>query len=309
MANQEGKTRTDRREVHSVYVPVPTIVLNTSAAKNSEQTTLTHSRSAGDLDMVLSDTDDFQAPSKFKGLSKLNSSMTGFAQDSDQSNALGLYCSPRMLRRSQNSTDSGNKRHSGLFIDSLNACSLNCLDPGSSVGSTVSLNSEYTARSVGLISNDSNSECSQNAYQAGVLDGSFHKHNVLKRFYSTPEKDEDLLAYQNRVRRNSKSMGNMQKEDMHNFVSFDFGSDSADDNHRRFDSVQDSTESCDIDNSLAARTGVSSTEEGEDGAGTEAGTGNPKNLVKAVTGSVAMRDSRIRKWLVEIRDPDDSVNS
>lgn len=309
MENQAVKPRKDRREIHSVYVPVPTIVLNTSAAKNAEQTTLTHSRSAGDLDMVLSDKDDYQAPSKSKGISKFTSSMSGCVQDLGQRNSLGLYCSPRMLRRSQNSVDGGHKRHSGLFTDSLNACSLNCLDPGSRVGSTMSLNSEYTARSVGLISNDSNSECSQNAYQAGVLDGSFHKHNVLKRFYSTPEKDEDLVTYQARVRRNSKSMGNMQKEDMHNFVSFDFGSDSTDDNQQHIDSVPDSTESCDIDNSLAWRTGASGAEEEEEQAGAETGASNSQNLVKAVTGSMAMRDSRIRKWLVEIRDPEENVNT
>lgn len=302
------KARIDRKEIRSVCVPVPTIVLNTSAAKVTEQAALTHSRSAGDLDLVLSDTDDYQAPSKSKGISKISGSVSGYIQDADQSNALGLYCSPRMLRRSQNSSDGTQKRHSAMFVDSLNACNLNSLEPGSRVGSSVSLNSEYTSRSIGLISNDSNSECSHNAYQPGVIDTSFHKHNVLKRFYSTPEKDEDLLTYQARVRRNSKSMGNMQKEDMHNFASFDFGSDSTDDNHQHFDSVQDSTESCDIDNSLAWRTSASGADDEVEQP--EAGAnGSSPNLVKAVTGSSAMRDSRIRKWLVEIRDPEDNVNS
>lgn len=299
-----GKSRAERREIHSVCVPVPTIVLNSSAAKGSEQATLTHSRSAGDLDMVLADTDEYQASGMFKGISKFTGSVSGCIHN-DGNNALGLYCSPRMLRRSQYTADSRQKRQSGLFIESLNACNLNCLEPGSRVGSTVSLNSEYTSRSIGLISNDSNSECSQHSFQPGVLDGPFHKHSLLKRFYSTPEKDDDLITYQTRVRRNSKSMGNMQNEDMHDLVSFDLGSDStADDCQQNLDSVADSIEGCDIDNSLKARTEASETDDSE-----HRGADSSQTLVKSVTGSLAMRDSRIRKWLVEIRDADDGSST
>ncbi|KAL4225715.1 hypothetical protein ACF0H5_016404 [Mactra antiquata] len=297
MEHRENKSRIDRREVHSVYVPVPTIVLNSSNEKN-DSASLSHSRSAGDLDMTLNDTDEFQASGLPKGMSKFSSSVADGIQESDCINAIGLYCSPRMLRKTAKSPEEEPHKHSRLFLESVNACNLNCLDPGSRVGSSVSLNSEYTSRSIGLISNDSSSECSHHHYgAAGSMEGSTHKHGVLKRFYSTPEKDGDILTYTSNVRRNSKSMGNMQLDDLDNFVSFDFGSDSTEDNSRHIN-----VPSCDIDESLEKRTAY--TEEDISGD-----VPTEKNLVTAVTGSSSLRDGRIRKWLTEISSPDENSNS
>lgn len=301
MERREGKSRTDRREVHSVCMPVPTIILNSSTAGKSDHAALSHSRSAGDLDIAIVDTDAYQASGKSDrpGMGKFSNSVADGIQDTDlrDVNSIGLYCSPRTTRRSAKSTDDSTQK-SGMFLESLNACNLNSLDPGSRVGSTVSLNSEYTSRSVGLISNDSNSECSHHHYSLGIMEGSVHKHSVLKRFYSTPEKDDELLNYTPNVRRNSKSMGNMQQEDLENFVSFDFGSDStADDNFQHI-----SGPGCDIDESLAHRTAY--TDEGA-----SEGIHSNRTLVTAVTGGSSLRDGRIRKWLTEISGPEENSNS
>lgn len=288
MDRREIKSRSGRREIRSVCMPVPTIILNPTA--NTEHA-LSHSRSAGDLDTVLCDTEDY---ADSQGKSKFSSSVSDGIQqiDAKQTNGIGLYCSPRMTRRAVKSTDAVSSKQSGAFLESLNACSLNCLDPGSRVGSTVSLNSEYTSRSIGLISNDSNSECSSLHYSVGVMDGSLQKHGVLKRFYSTPEKDAELLHYPTSVRRNSKSMGNMQNEDMESSVCFDFGSDSTnDDNLQGINGLS----SCDIERSLEK---TSASEEGS----------SSSNLVTMVTGSSSLREGRIRKWLTEICDPDESSN-
>ncbi|XP_052797367.1 uncharacterized protein LOC128229638 [Mya arenaria] len=302
MDQSGNQTRPERREVRSICVPVPTIILNTSEEKNA-QTVLTHSRSAGDLDVVLNDANNFEAYVNKDGKIKLSGSVSDGIQDPEQRNAIGLYCSPRLPRRS-NQAESSQQKTSAMFVESLNACSLNCLDPGSRVGSSVSLNSEYTSRSVGLISNDSNSESSQLGFAGGVMEGSYQRHGVLKRFYSTPEKDDEILQYQTNVRRNSKSMGNMQKEDLHNFVSFDFGSDSTE-QHNQFDREQGNVEFCDVDQSLARRT--ADTEEEEEGANMNAKS--ERHLVTSVTGGASMREGRIRKWLTEITDPDENSNS
>jgi hypothetical protein len=295
MERRESKSRADRREIRSVCMPVPTIVLNNS--DKPEHIGLSHSRSAGDLDTTVADV-NYEMAGKGEGMTNFSSSVSDDLHDKTQINvnAIGLYCSPRMTRRSAKSPEEPPMKQSGICLDSLNACNLNCLEPGSRVGSTVSLNSEYTARSVGLISNDSNSEYSCHNYP--VMDGSLQKHSVLKRFYSTPEKDEDIMNYTSSVRRNSKSLGNMQQEDLENFVSFDFGSDStADDNFQ-----QNLEPSCDIDESLARRTGYN-----EDGANSDGQT--DRNLVTLVTGSATLRDGRIRKWLTEITEPDENSNS
>jgi len=299
------KGKTDRREIRSVCMPVPTIILNTPNTAKSPSQGLTHSRSAGDLDVVLNDKVDFDPCSDKQKKSKFSGSVSAGLHDPEQHSAVGLYCSPRLHRRSNvtSPTDGPPTRNSVTFVDSLNACSLNCLDTGSRVGSSVSLNSEYTSRSIGLISNDSNSESSQLGFTAGLMDVSYQRHSVLKRYYSSPEKDDDLLQHQLNVRRNSKSVGNMQSEDIHEYVSFDFGSDSTDDN-TLFDRQRAHAEFCDIDNSLAVRTARVTEDECSNMNVTP-----DKPLVTCVTGGAALREGRIRKWLTEIRDPDENSNS
>lgn len=293
MDRRNSRTKQDRREIHSVCVPVPTIVLN--AEDRNEQLPLSHSRSAGDLDMAIADSGDLKSSVKSNGISQLTNS----THDGLQENDIELYCSPRMTRRSVNSEMSGlSRQNPGAFLDSLNACNLNCLDPGSRVGSSVSLNSEYTARSIGLISNDSCSENSHNLYQHGIMDSSFQKHSVLKRFYSTPEKDDDLVAHGNTVRRNSKSLGNMQGRTEDNYVCFDSESDSVDDSILPIDKTEHNNTHCDIDDSLAQRTSTGTNE-----------TPNEASLVTAVTGDSSLREGRIRKWLTEISGPTDQPDN
>ncbi|KAH3887885.1 uncharacterized protein LOC127845054 [Dreissena polymorpha] len=306
MERRETKSKSERRDIHSLCMPVPTIVLNTTAVDKPNNVTLTHSRSAGDLDVILNDADDIQSGACAEGISNISGSTSEVFCEKDLHN-IEHYCSPRLPRRSSGLDDNPHQRNSAAFVDALNLGGFSFLDTGCRVGSSVSLNSEYTARSVGLISNDSNSESSQQAYPSGVMDSSFQKHSMLKRYYSSPEKDDELLHYQSNVRRNSKSMGNMQEEDKQNFVSFDFGNDSMD-SVSLSENVQNNTEYCDIDNSLAVRTGCSR-QGAEDTSESDISEHEQRHFVTSVTGSVAMRDGRIRKWLTEITDPDDNANS
>lgn len=276
----ENRTKLDRR---SICMPVPTIVLNTSANEKSEQAALVHSRSDGDLDMTVVDPAAAECSAKFLG-----SDADEKLHEEDQ--AIGLYCSPRISRRSGSANDAS-LHQCGMFVDSLNACSLNCLGPGSRVGSTISLNSEYTSRSVGLISNDSLSECCNICCNVGVMDGSSSKHGVLKRFHSSPERDDDVLQYTSNVRRSSRSMGNMQEDE--SFACFEFGSDSADDNN-----TNQNDELCHVDNALAQRTAFD-----------EAELPSERSFVTSVTGGAALREGRIRKWLTEISDPVENFDS
>ena len=291
MERKGNRSTTDRREVHSAYMTVPTIVLNASPSEKAENCFLSHSRSAGDLDYIAAKNEpDLKMTGKKDGNSTFSSSMADDIHDLESRNKLGLYCSPRLPRRSVNADNNTGNRQSGSGLDSLNACSLNCLDPGSRVGSTLSLNSEYTTRSVGLISNDSSSECSQQYYSHGFMDGSLQKHSVLKRFYSSPEKDDDVMHHVTNVRRNSKSMGNMQGE-TDNCVCFEFGSDSTDDNFQTME-----THPCD---SASEKRTIP----GDSEPPTE------QNLVTMVTGGASLREGRIRKWLTEINGPDENANS
>ena len=280
---QRTRSKHNRREIRSVCMPVPAIILN----DRSDHGTLSHSRSTGELDMSLSDTDQGQRSLK---AGKSFSGVVNTVTEQDSRNAIDLYCSPRMPRRSfhadGNCLQGPLQGQPGMVLDSGDpGCSL---DPGSRVGSTMSLNSEYTARSVGLISNDS---LDSNPHHSTLVDSACQKHGVLKRFYSSPEKDEELLR-ESSVRRDSKSWSNLQGE-TESFGSIECGSDSTgtDDQPVAMDNLPCHSEICDsLSKKFLQESDISS----------------DNNLVTAITGEPALREGRIRKWLTEISDAEDS---
>lgn len=130
----------------------------------------------------------------------------GSREDSDH--ALGLYCSPRMTRRSMN-LELSQRESPG----DLNYCWLstfgtsNYLREGSRVGSAVSLNSDCTARSIGLISNDS-SDTTSYLERLGDLGGLIgQRSHTLRRHLSNPEHTQEVPSC---MRRNSRSWSNLK---------------------------------------------------------------------------------------------------
>ena len=218
------------------------------------------------------------------------SGVVNSVSEPDSRSAIDIYCSPRTPRRSfhtdANSLQGPLQGQVGLGLDTVETG--HTLDPGSRVGSTVSLNSEYTSRSIGLISNDS---CDSNPHHSSSLDSSYQKHGVLKRFYSSPEKEEEML-HETNVRRDSKSFNNLQGEN-ESFASFEFSSDSTgpDEQPLPMESVPCQSDICD---SLSKK------------FLNDSDISNEGKLVTAITGDPSLRDGRIRKWLTEITDPDES---
>ncbi|KAK6190040.1 hypothetical protein SNE40_001986 [Patella caerulea] len=99
---------------------------------------------------------------------------------------LGVYCSPRTTRRSVDLD--AKKEYEWLEnFDSNN--SLRVLGSSSRTGSALSLNSECTARSIGLLSNDSSSD-SNNSIAEKFADSSLEKQPQLRRYMSYPEEDK-----------------------------------------------------------------------------------------------------------------------
>ena len=91
---------------------------------------------------------------------------------------LGVYCSPRTTRRSVDLDVAGSRAGGGCdpavraeyeWLAEDRASSLRVLSAGSRVGSAVSLNSVCTAHSVGLLSNDSDSDDMQDSSSASFL--------------------------------------------------------------------------------------------------------------------------------------------
>ncbi len=102
---------------------------------------------------------------------------------------LGVFCSPRMTRRSVDldvSNRDPNKKDMEWLEGFDQSNSLKVLSSSSRTGSAISLNSDYTARSIGLISNDSSSD------SASVSDKLNEPQNEkssaqLRRLLSYPE--------------------------------------------------------------------------------------------------------------------------
>ncbi|ESO91601.1 hypothetical protein LOTGIDRAFT_163327 [Lottia gigantea] len=148
---------------------IPKIVLEDN---RSEQELISSLRMASELGLPAS--------------SMPNLSLERFAEiQSDETGKLGVYCSPRTTRRSVDLD--AKKEYEWLEnIDSTN--SLRVLGSSSRTGSALSLNSECTARSIGLLSNDSSSE-SNNSIAEKFADSSLDKQPQLRRYMSHPEKD------------------------------------------------------------------------------------------------------------------------
>ena len=283
MESSKSRSKPGRREIRSVCMPVPAIVLN----DRGEHATLPHSRSTGELDMSMGDIDQGHVTLM---AGKSLSGVVNSVSEPDSRSAIDIYCSPRTPRRSfhsdTNALQGPLQGQTGMVLDSGETG--HTLDPGSRVGSTVSLNSEYTSRSIGLISNDS---CDSSHHHSSLIDSSYQKHGVLKRFYSSPEKDEEML-HETSVRRDSKSFNNLQGEN-ESFASFEFSSDSTgtDDQQVPMESVPCQSDICD---SLSKK------------FLNDSDISNEGNLVTAITGDPGLRDGRIRKWLTEITDPSES---
>ncbi|CAG5115438.1 unnamed protein product [Candidula unifasciata] len=129
---------------------------------------------------------------------------------SSHDNHIEVFCSPRTLRKSVDS-NINTKEH--LFyqwekvqtIDSSNSC-LKVLTSGSRAGSALSLNSECTARSIGLLSSDSDSDKDLSLAES---DKARFKPAQLRRFMSYPDEDfsPELCA------RSSQSLGDLISSD------------------------------------------------------------------------------------------------
>ena len=105
---------------------------------------------------------------------------------------LGVYCSPRMSRRSVD-LEVSSKDPNNEWMETFDpANTLRVLTTSSRVGSSVSLNSECTARSIGLISNSSSSD-------SASLSGRTHDvtndkpPSQLRRLMSNPEDNQTDL--------------------------------------------------------------------------------------------------------------------
>uniref|UniRef100_A0A0B6YAI4 Uncharacterized protein n=1 Tax=Arion vulgaris TaxID=1028688 RepID=A0A0B6YAI4_9EUPU len=105
-------------------------------------------------------------------------------------NYLGVFCSPRTVRRSVDSGISSREhalRHGEWLqnVDYSNNC-LKVLTSASRVGSAISLNSEYTARSIGLLSNGSDSD---KDFSLTESESHCSKPSQLRRFMSCTDDD------------------------------------------------------------------------------------------------------------------------
>ncbi|XP_041367472.1 uncharacterized protein LOC121382058 [Gigantopelta aegis] len=101
---------------------------------------------------------------------------------------LGVYCSPRMSRRSVD-LEISSKDPNNEWMETFDpANTLRVLTTSSRVGSSVSLNSECTARSIGLISNDSSSDSASLSGRNNDVTSN-DKQSHLRRLMSNPEDD------------------------------------------------------------------------------------------------------------------------
>lgn len=138
---------------------------------------------------------------------------------SSHDNHIEVFCSPRTLRKS---VDSNINTKEQLFyqwekvqtLDSSNTC-LKVLTSGSRAGSALSLNSECTARSIGLLSSDSDSDKDQSLAES---DKARFKPAQLRRFMSYPDENAspELCA------RSSQSLGDLITSD-NTAKDFDLG--------------------------------------------------------------------------------------
>ncbi|BFZ04102.1 hypothetical protein BsWGS_07141 [Bradybaena similaris] len=120
-------------------------------------------------------------------------------------NYLEVFCSPRTFRRSVDLDSKDHTRGQFEWVDTMDS-STNCLKvltSSSRVGSALSLNSECTARSIGLLSNDSDSDNDLSLTESEKVS---LKPSQLRRFmsYSEDSVSHDVCA------RPSQSMSDLK---------------------------------------------------------------------------------------------------
>lgn len=265
----QRKSSVDRRGVKSLFIkPVPKIILDGSENNVGASSQMPHSRSAGELAMCL----DFQSEN---GMSRQYQSSGGMSMEFR--NQIDIYCSPRMHRKTFGLSN-GMQDEDNTWLDPSN--SQNALGVGSRLGSALSLTSEYTSRSIGLISNDSSSDSTQFTDKIEQIK---QKQSLLRRYLSNPEKSND--DQEDVVQRSTKSVNNLQNKD-------------------HFDN---STISDDIDSMADIPPSATS---GSDGIPMDAAevrrqrydsdSDSNSHLVTMVTDDMHVKEGRIRQWLTTI---------
>ncbi|XP_069131633.1 uncharacterized protein [Argopecten irradians] len=267
----------DRKGVQSLFIPaVPQIVLNADEKADTNSTsTIPHSRSAGELATCM--TGGSGASSKSSSGHALDCN----GKEAEPRNVIDIYCSPRLPRRSFHQYGNHNSHcdDDSNWLESYDPNTLPAkLGPGSRVGSAVSLTSEYTARSVGLISNDSSSDSTQFSDKLEMIK---QKQSLLRRYVSNPEKPNDI--YEHQVQRCTKSVNNLHNEcGQQLFVN----------------QSNSSTEGSFAD--LGSLGGVERdlTKVRTDYA--ESDDGFSSSMVTMVTDELAVKEGRVRQWLTEM---------
>ncbi|KAJ8299244.1 hypothetical protein KUTeg_023304 [Tegillarca granosa] len=153
------------------------------------------------------------------------------------------------------------------------------LGPGSRTGSAVSLTSEYTSRSVGLISNDSSSDSTQFSDKMEQLK---QKQNLLRRYVSNPEKQQSDKC-DSSVQRNAKSVSNIHESCDKHITGDDLDSECTDSSmgdHLLPDSLSP----------FPSKTKPSRESMDDDSC----------PLVTMITDDMSVKEGRIRQWLTDI---------
>lgn len=261
------KTSIDRRGVKSLFIKtVPKIILDGSET-DGIGSQMPHSRSAGELAMCL----DFPPES---GLSRQYQSSSGLSMESR--NQIDIYCSPRMHRKTFN-INNGYQDEDFSWLETTDPShSQNALGVGSRLGSALSLTSEYTSRSIGLISNDSSSDSTQFTDKIEQIK---QKQSLLRRYLSNPEKPAE--DKENMVQRSTQSVNNL---------------------HNKTEHFEESIS----DDSMAEPVPTS----GSDSIPNEASelrrqryendSDNNSHLVTMITDDIHVKEGRIRQWLTSI---------
>lgn len=261
----------NRKGVQSLFIPsVPKITVEPTDKSDGTISQMPHSRSAGELAMSVaaccsemnSNTDSSQRFS--------NGSM------SQSRSVIDIYCSPRLPRKSHHSHND-HYNEDGYLLDFDGGNNSHMLGPGSRTGSAVSLTSEYTSRSVGLISNDSSSDSTQFSDKMEQLK---QKQNLLRRYVSNPEKQQSDKC-DSSVQRNAKSVSNIYNESCDKHVLGD-------------DIDSECTDSSMGDHllpDLLSTKRKSSRESMDD---------DSYPLVTMITDDMSVKEGRIRQWLTDI---------
>lgn len=270
------RTSVDRKGIQSLFIPtVPKIVFETSETCGPEVTdsTIPHSHSAGELAIA-------NEGSHLQNRTGSTQFPSSESSESSSRSTLDLYCSPRLQRRTvfQFNQDDIDQSWTEAMVSRRSS---NTLGPGNKIGSTLSLTSECTARSIGLISNDSSSDSTQ---FSDKLEHMKQKQNYLRRYASNPEKNQkepvDIA-----VQRSTKSFSNFQSE---NQRTSDVGSDSMD------DSLCDYITAREVQEQMKRFSTTNSNEN------------STNNLITMVTDDSEMKEGRIRQWLTNIAVNDGS---